>query len=196
MRSDGLPAVRGFFRMPPYAFGASVAVPSSLRAVAFRNEPTVQALAVVVIRLSLCLGHNLEMKGRDPRHYVGRLNNYPSSGRPTHECKNGAGRFLDHRSITTSRNCCCRWNIEALTVRRPLPPNVTLSMSSNTLEKTGPERRLKAGDMVTLPLTGNPDVWQIKQVYWLQFRGQVYDVHSGNMTMFAMAEEDLCLVDG
>jgi hypothetical protein len=51
--------------------------------------------------------------------------------------------------------------------------------------------RFKRDDMVTVPKTGDGSCWRVLRTYWLDRKGQVYDIQCGHMTMFASAEEDL-----
>jgi hypothetical protein len=51
--------------------------------------------------------------------------------------------------------------------------------------------RFKRNDMVIVPKTGDGSRWTVLRAYWLERKGQVYDIQCGHMTMYASAEEDL-----
>jgi hypothetical protein len=51
--------------------------------------------------------------------------------------------------------------------------------------------RFKRDDMVTVLRAGDGLRWRVLRTYWLDRKGQVYDIQCGPMTMFASAEEDL-----
>jgi hypothetical protein len=53
------------------------------------------------------------------------------------------------------------------------------------------EGRFKRDDMVTLLKNADGSQWRVLRAYWLERKGQVYDIQCGHMTMYASSEADL-----